>query len=365
MKHITRVILISLSTIIFVMLLIILRLYLIRGYDLKLQTKHNKSLDDYYDDQYQMIDENTFLNFDVTNNDLNLNEIQYLASHNSYKKKGPAIGKFFVGLGDSFDEANALKYGYKNFTDQLESGIRSFEIDIRYRKDTFELTHVPLVDPSSQAVNFELLLDELMLFSTNQEHHIPIIILVEIKTDWMMLDPSLQDIKTDELKLLDEILKDKLKDRLFSPSDMVSDQEILRDKIMNEGWPSVSELLNKFIFILHPGTFEQIYYEIDENLQSQSMFIGSSYQEEYPSYASFFVHNDVDINVIKSLVDDQFMVRTRIDSNLVFSIDRYQDAMSSGAQILTTDFSIARSDLDDIDVIYLENDKTIIQKDET
>ena len=54
----------------------------------------------------------------------------------------------------------------------------------------------------------------------------------------------------------------------------------------------------------------------------------------------FFVHNDVDINIIKSLVDDQFMVRTRIDSNLVFSIDRYQDAMSSGAQILTTDFSI-------------------------
>jgi len=204
-----------------------------------------------------------------------------------------------------------------------------------------------------------------MLFSTNQEHHIPIIILVEIKTDWMMLDPSLQDIKTDELKLLDEILKDKLKDRLFSPSDMVSDQEILRDKIMTEGWPSVSELLNKFVFILHPGTFEQIYYEIDENLQSQSMFIGSSYQEEYPTYASFFVHNDVDSNIIKSLVDDQFMVRTRIDSNLVFSIDRYQDAMSSGAQILTTDFSIARSDLDDIDVIYLENDKTIIQKDET
>lgn len=365
MKHILKVSVITLSVIIVVLLLIVLRLYMIRGYDLTLQKKHMEILNTYYEDDYQMIDENAFLNFDVSNNDLDLNEIQILASHNSYKKKGPAIGKFFVGLGDSFDEANALKYGYKNITDQLEAGIRSFEIDLRYRKDKFEITHVPLVDSSSQAVSFELLLDELMLFSTHQENHIPIIILVEIKTDWMMLDPALQDIHHDELILLDQILKDKLQDRLFSPNHMIGTDEVLRDKIMINGWPSVAELLNKFIFVLHPGSFEQTYYELDETLQTQSMFIGSSYADSYQPYASFFVHNDVDIDIISSLVDDGFIVRTRIDSNLNFSMDRYLDAISSGAQILTTDFSIARNDLDEIDIIYLEDDKTIIKNDKT
>jgi hypothetical protein len=56
------------------------------------------------------------------------------------------------------------------------------------------------------------------------------------------------------------------------------------------------------------------------------------------------------------------MVRTRIDSNLEFDQTRFDDAIQSGAQILTTDFSVGRSDLDSDDVIYLDNDKMIIKK---
>ncbi len=362
MKKILKITVITLTVVIALFLMIVLRLYMVRSYDLSLQKRHISSLNDYYDENYEQIEENVFLDFDIYNNDLALNEIQILASHNSYKKKGPAIGKFFIGLGDSFAEANALKYGYKNITEQLELGIRSFEFDLRYRKDTFELTHVPLVDPSSQAVNFELLLEEIMLYSTHQENHIPIIILVEIKDDWMMLDPMLKNIEKDQLSLLDQLLKDKLKDRLFSPSDMITENEILKDKIMSEGWPSLTEVLNKIIFVLHPGSFEQTYYDIDQSLQSQAMFIGSRHQEEYANYASFFVQNDVDMNIISELVENNFIVRTRIDSNLIFSQDRYQDAINSGAQILTTDFSIGRSDLDLVDVIYLNKDKMIVQK---
>ena len=47
------------------------------------------------------------MNFELTE-DIKLNEIQMLASHNSYKKRGVPLGKLFIGLGDSFEEADAL-----------------------------------------------------------------------------------------------------------------------------------------------------------------------------------------------------------------------------------------------------------------
>ncbi len=59
------------------------------------------------------------MNFDINDPSIKLDDIQMLASHNSYKKVGPAIGRFFVGLGDSFAEAKALNYGYQSITANL------------------------------------------------------------------------------------------------------------------------------------------------------------------------------------------------------------------------------------------------------
>ncbi len=363
MKKVLKIIILCTSAIIFIMVAIIVRLYMVRGYDYSLQKRHVNELTSYYEKNHDSLDEGTFLDFDLTDENIRLNDVQYLATHNSYKKTGPAIGRFFIGLGDSFEEARALKYGYKNITEQLQLGIRSFELDLRYRKDTFEITHVPLVDASSQAVNFELLLDELLLFSNHQENHMPILVLIELKNDWMILDPLLKDIDQQALIKLDDMIKSKLEDKLFLPSNMVDEHTSLKEKIMNDGWPLVSQLANKFIFILHPGAFEQVYYDIDQTLQTQSMFIGSSYGQSYNDYASFFVHNDVDKEIISQLISDNFMVRTRIDSNLIFSQDRFQSAIESGAQILTTDFSIGRSDINLDDVIYLGDHKLIVKRD--
>lgn len=358
---------ISILTISFVLILfiaIVIRLVSVRAIDLSKQRRHMDDLEELYQsNHFDELDESSFVNFNINDPILKLDDIQMLASHNSYKKVGPAIGRFFVGLGDSFAEAKALNYGYKNITDQLNLGIRSFEFDLRYRRGQFELTHVPLVDPSSQAIEFELLLEEMKLFSDHQTH-LPIIVLIEIKDDWMVLDPFLNDFDVNALESLDKLIEDKLQTALFKPSDMVDETDLLRDVIMNDGWPNIDSLLNQIIFILHPGNFTTSYYEIDQTLQSQSMFIGSYYTENLPEYASFFVQNDVDIDKIQNLVNKHFMVRTRIDSNLNFIESRFIDAIESGAQILTTDFSIGRSDLDVNDVIYIENDKTIIRKDE-
>lgn len=363
MKKIIKISIISILSVMIFFLLIVLRLYLVRPFDLSNQSKELKKLYTKYEtSDYKKIDENQFVNFDLSDETIHLNEIQMIASHNSYKKQGPAIGRFFVGLGDSFEEAKALKYEYKNITEQLESGVRSFELDIRYRNQKFELTHVPLVDPSSVAVSFEMLLEEIYLFSTYQENHIPIIILMEIKDDWMILDPMLKIMDEKAFNDFDALIKDKIKDHLFTPSDMLDGQTNLRDTIMGQGWPSIPDMLNQVIFIMHPGTASTTYYEMDQSLMSHSMFIGSYYTENPLDYASFFVQNEIDELKISDLIDNNFIVRTRIDSNLVFNQTMFTNAVNSGAQILSTDFSVGRKDIDEIDYIYLEQNKMIIKK---
>ncbi|MCD4827261.1 MAG: hypothetical protein K8Q99_05745 [Acholeplasmataceae bacterium] len=365
MKKTIIITLIAILSIVLLFGLIVLRLFLVRVFDINAQEKHIKQLKTYYDSSdYQSIDENQFVNFDLDDETIRLNDIQMIASHNSYKKIGPAIGRFFVGLGDSFEEARALNYGYKNITEQLEAGVRSFELDVRYRNQSFELTHVPLVDSSSQAVSFELLLEEIYLFSSHQTGHIPIIILLEIKDDWMILDPQLEKMDQEAFILFDELIKEQIKDHLFQPSDMLIGDDTLKEIIMNQGWPSLTELLNKVIFVMHPDSYNQIYFDIDDSLSSQAMFIGSYYSENPEEYASFFVQNDVDIDLIKTLVDQNYMVRTRMDTQLIFDEQRYLDAIESGAQILTTDLSIGRFDLDVSDYIYLNSEFMIVKKED-
>ncbi|MDO9629695.1 MAG: Ca2+-dependent phosphoinositide-specific phospholipase C, partial [Acholeplasmataceae bacterium] len=128
------------------------------------------------------------------------------------------------------------------------------------------------------------------------------------------------------------------------------------------GWPSVHSLLGKVIFVLHPGNFTQMYYNLDQSLATLPMFIGGYSEGVNQDYASFIVNNNPSIAEIAPLVAENFIVRTRIDSNLVFNATDFENAVSSGAQILTSDFLIGRSDIKTSDIIYLANDKMIIKK---
>lgn len=347
-------------SLILLFILIVVRLYAIKINDIRLQNQHLDEIRQRYaNDQYQPIDDADFLNFELTE-DVRLNEIQMLASHNSYKKRGAPLGKLFVGLGDSFEEARALNYGYQDLTTQFSLGIRSMEFDLRLRKTTFMLTHVPLVDNSSVAPDFSKALEEMKLYSVNNPNHMPIIILMEIKNDWMILDHALQTMDQTDLEHLDELIKLKLGNSLFTPSEMIDDGLTLKETIQTSGWPSVESLLGKIIFVLHPGSFTDTYASIDTTNQSQSMFIGVYHTMLDRDYASFVVHNNPEVEVIKAMVEDGFMVRTRLDDSLVFDEARYQQGIDSGAQILTTDLLIGRSDISIDDVIYLDHRKMII-----
>lgn len=307
---------------------------LIRVADIQRQKKHVEALR--AADPYTGVDEQQFVGFDLLDNDLRLNEIQLLASHNSYKKLGSAAAKVFVGLFDSFEEAEAMKYGYKSLTEQLNGGVRSFELDLRYRKGDFEVTHVPLVDNSSTVPKFNLALEEILLWSTRNPGHIPILVLLELKGDWMILDPALSDFTAVELAALDRLIRDTFGKKLFTPGEISGSHGSLNEAVTEDGWPFLNELMGKVIFILHPGKYTDTYVGLNPDYTAMSIFPAAGDADKH--YASFIVHNEPEVEVINGLVSRNFMVRTRLDSGLQVSEERFQNGLLSGAQILTTDF---------------------------
>ena len=340
-------------------LMLVIYLSSIQLQDIRWQTNHLESLKKSYQFiDFEPVDESIFYDFELSP-DIKLNDLQYLASHNSYKKKGSNIGHFFVGLGSSMAEAKAMNYSNHTLTDQLKLGIRSFEFDTRLRKNEFMLTHVPLVDNSSVAPFLKYALEEIRLFSEYHKNHLPIIILLEIKDDWMVLDPSLQTIGQKELNQLNELVFNQLGSHLFKPSDMMNHGLFLKEEILNHGWPSVESLLGKVIVVLHAGSFVIPYVSIDNTLFKLAMFPSVYASDEDVFYQSFIIENNPYSEYISSLVDNDFMIRTRLDENLIVDLQRRSTGLISKAQILTSDFTVSRHDLTLNQLFFFENYKTV------
>ncbi|TNF08758.1 MAG: hypothetical protein EP317_02415 [Bacillota bacterium] len=363
MKKILKILVYTTLLILLSFFLILIRLQVVLTYDINLQKKHMDNLEELYEDEaFEAVDENSFYDFLITE-DLKMNEIQYLASHNSYKKRGLALGHFFVGLGSSKEEAQAMNYENKLLTDQLKQGIRSFEFDVRKRNDTFMLTHVPLVDNSSVAPNLKLALEEVKLFSDYNPNHLPIIILLEVKDDWMMLDPSLDHIGSTDLFELDQMIDDIFSNKLIVPSTVMHDSLTLRDSIQTHGWPNLQDVLGKVMFVLHAGSFVEPYVSLDPTLSSLHIFPSVYSDQVDESYAAFVIENNPFSDIIPTLVSNHFMIRTRIDTELSFDDATRLAGIQSGAQILTSDFSIARKDLSQQQIFYLDSSYTLRKRD--
>ncbi|MGI6392772.1 MAG: Ca2+-dependent phosphoinositide-specific phospholipase C [Candidatus Izemoplasmatales bacterium] len=362
LKKIGKILLLVLFAVVGLFFTLILVFNIVRWRDISLQKQHLKDLRDLYSEDFVPIDEQKFVGFDLEDNDLRLNEIRILASHNSYKKKGTAIGKLFVGLGDSFAEARALEYGNPDLTTQLNVGIRSFELDVRYRKDEFECTHVPLVDNSTTAAKLALAFEEIALWSKNNPNHIPIILLLELKSDWMMLDPLLEDIGSAELTLLDELIVASFSDSLYTPKELMGAYSSIRERLVAESWPLVNALLGKVIVVLHPGKFTSDYLELDPEFDDMAMFPAVSNQDIDHPHAAFSVHNNPDPERILPLLEANMIVRTRMDSSLIPNEEVRALARECGAQIMTTDFHPAHQ-FKNKEKVFLEAEYLIIRND--
>ena len=327
-------------------------------------------------------DEETF-----TVDDLKLNQIQVIGSHNSYRINATTE---MLNLIASFQPqlAHDLDYGHPTFEVQFSQyGIRQIEIDIYHdpegglfynrRGNLFigmpvasgieelsspglKVLHFPDVDYRTHYYTFIDALQAVKDWSDQNPNHIPIFILVEAKEESLAsLYPSLtgftQPLPFDD-NALDAIDADirtvfgENLDKVITPDDVRGDSESLESVILNGGWPTIGESRGKIYFGLdNGGAIRDAYVSGHTALEGRILFTASD--PGTPEAA--FLKLNTPTESIADFVSQGYIVRTRADADTEEA--RSGDtgprdlAISSGAQFVSTDYYVADARADTSD----------------
>jgi hypothetical protein len=267
---------------------------------------------------------------------LRLNEVQVLASHNSYH-----IEPDFV-LSDPDAE-----YSHAPLPVQLDrEGIRGFELDVLNgpHDGEFQVAHTPQIDANSNCTPLTACLASVKAWSDANPGHVPIFILVEPKVGSIdrVLDPRLGEWDADGIERLDRQVRASLGAKLLTPDDVRGKSATLREAVVKRGWPSLARSRGKIIAILNAeGGRRADLLRGHTSLQGRGMFVTAD--PDAPS-AAFIKMDDPQPKKIRELVEQGFIVRTRSDADLQEGRERdtrrREQALASGAQIVTTDFAV-------------------------
>lgn len=305
--------------------------------------------------------------------EISLNEIQVIGSHNSYKIRiDPPL---MENLLKTRTALSGLEYEHIPLSEQLDLGLRGLELDVFYdpkggyysdpkgleivkslgeEPEPFDVEqklqlpglkvfHVQDIDFRSHQLLFKDALHELKKWSQGNEGHTPIIITInakdgeipQLKKPLPFTAEALQSIDTEIREVFEE-------ERLITPDLVRGDFETLEQAVLTNGWPGLNEVRNRFMFVLDEGDEKTNEYLSNfPNLKGASLFVN---KEEGNPTAAFRIINDPIKNFekIKSLVALGYMVRTRADADTKEAREndysRFEKAKASGAQVITTDY---------------------------
>jgi calcium-dependent phosphoinositide phospholipase C len=303
---------------------------------------------------------------------LPLDSLRLIASHNSYHLEPDWIRRVLIGLPEP-EEPAKLRYSHQTLWDQLDNGVRSFELDIRARNNRFTITHVPLVDNRGPNPDMSLALREIVLWSERHRNHVPIIVLLELKSDWMFLDPGLKQWDSGALDRLDSVVMDMIPAaQLLTPAMVRREAATLVEAVDRYGWPTLGESRGRIVLVVHTDdTIDPLYVDADPGLSDRPMFTSRPGAEGSPGDqamaddqrpdAVFVIHNDPDPDSIAALTAQHFMVRTRADGDGSYTPEQRAVALSSGAQIVSTDLPPGHPNDSDKGVVEFAPGKTLFQ----
>jgi hypothetical protein len=304
---------------------------------------------------------------------LKLNEIQIIGSHNSYK----------VGIDQPLMDYLArenqallgLEYDHIPLREQLDLGLRSLELDIFYdpqggyysdpkglelvqgmgkeplpfdeedklKVPGLKVFHVQEIDFRSHHLLFQDALMELKKWSLDNEGHIPIIITLNAKDDEIPNTRNPLPFTAEALLSIDDEIKEVFtEDDLIMPDLVRSGHKTLEKAVLTKGWPKLSELEGRFMFVLDEKEEKtDAYLSNFAGLENAVLFVNKPAGD---ANAAFMIINDpiADFDKIKEMVDVGYMVRTRADANTQEArqedYNRFEKAKASGAQVITTDY---------------------------
>jgi hypothetical protein len=263
---------------------------------------------------------------------LRINELQFLGTHNSYHVRDPAKPN------KNFPD---WSYSHAPLDVQLERGVRSFELDLQYRNGEFQVFHVAMLDEGSTCRTLKEGLETVRRWADTHSRHLPISILFELKQEGPMLDPTVKIPDAAALDQLDRLLLSVFpRDRTITPDDVRGRAATLRDAVQNSGWPTLESARGKVFYILHDERKERELYTHDHpSLKGRVMFVRSD--ESRDDAATLVMDDPRDANIPR-LVKAGYFIRTRADSGLRTKgprpAARRTAAFASGAQIVSTDF---------------------------
>ena len=304
--------------------------------------------------------------------EIGLDEVQLLAAHNAYHLEGDE--PLLQAITDNLPELTpTIEYSHPTLTEQLDLGVRSFELDVfedpeggRYAEPKavellgldpldpvmeepgFKVLHIQEVDFRSTCPTLVACLTELREWSDAHPGHLPIAVQLEVK-DGEIPDPLSLDFvqpipaSAATFVALEEEIRSVLDDdRLVSVADVQGDHDTLRSAVEADGWPALADLADRFVFLLDDhGAKRDLYRELRPDTRDRLIFVDAQPPEDD---AAFTVLNDpvADGERIRELVGLGYLVRTRADADTAEAragdTRRREAALASGAQLVSTDY---------------------------
>jgi len=303
---------------------------------------------------------------------LHLNDIVTVGTHNSYKEAIPDKIMALIRMG-ARKSAEGLDYSHVPLTDQLNDGARAIEIDVAYdpkgglyahpagaamtgltlpaafadtmAKPGFKVLHVQDIDYRSVCATLVACLQELKAWSTAHPDHIPILVTMNAKDDEIPFPGSVTPLKFDTAAFdaLDaEILSVVPRDQIVTRDDVQGSFPTLREAVLQRGWPTLGATRGKFLFALdEEGDKIKAYQGGRKSLEGRVMFVNAP--EDSPA-AAYLTLNEAltDTAHITKDVELGYLVRTRADADTVEArandTARRDKALASGAQYVSTDY---------------------------
>jgi len=318
-------------------------------------------------------------------NELPINQLQIIGSHNSYRLKTyDPLFEHIKSLEQLFPDqihSEELDYWHESIADQLEiHGVRSLELDVYYDPEGgaysnrmglqligepvaanipelenpgYKVLHLLDFDYETRHFTLQSALTALKSWSDNRPDHLPLFILIEPKDN--AIDDALEEpisfltrpapITPEALNDLDQEIIDifgQNLSRVITPDEVRGTYNSLNAAVQQGNWPNLKEAKGKLFFILiTSGQERENYLKDHPSLEDRVMF---TFSQPGEADCAFVKLDDPLTNeqMISELVRQGYIVRTRADEGTLEArtgdYTRAMAALNSGAQIISTDF---------------------------
>lgn len=271
---------------------------------------------------------------------LRLNELQAIGSHNSYHTLAGAPAD------------PAMNYVHAPLGAQLDAGARHFELDIHRDPDgKIIVYHVKTIDEATTCRDLADCLGQLRAWSDAHPHHHALVVNIEPKDDLARLaadsggDPAaMGELLWDgHIAEVDALVRVAWPDRLVTPAEVRGDAATLRAALDASGWPTIEATRGELLVVLNDsGALRAEYRAAHPDLDGALFVFGEATDDD----AGFLKADNprADPARVAAALAARMIVRTRADGDTVVDPAETEAALTSGAQLVSTDYEVARDD---------------------